>query len=457
MAAAAQQRRVGRFAGSAGLPCAVHEMPQVVHHVPGVGVAIGGAFGKRLQANALQFLGNRRVDAPRRRRIFPQHLFEQRVVRFRHERPLAGEQFVEHDAQAEDVRACVDPMRFAPRLLGTHIAGRTREAAPVARVPFGQRQSEVDDIGAAERVQQDVRRLHVAMHQPARVRCVRARRPRSIVIWTASSHDSRDRWILAGQVLAANQLRHNVAVPVARPADIVHGNDRRMVQRRDDAGLGPIRFHRFRIGPASPIRHLDGHVPPQFLIGRVVDAGKPAFPQHAQHPIAADRGQHLGDIARVAVAGTKVVRLRSDFAPAARSPPRCAARPAAYCCSSCSCSASRMQPSFRNSSANSGSRSACCASTSSSVIDQPLRTLPRDVEHDAADLRRALGHPQVVRGSRWHRTARPALTGTHLVKYNDDRPMHGAHSGALDNTGPRTASRVRPVAAAIWSKDCPNR
>ena len=52
-----------------------------------------------------------------------------------------------------------------------------------------------------------------------------------------------------------------------------------------------------------------------------------------------------------------------------------------------------------------------------------LRTLPRNVEHDAADLRRALGHGQVVRGSRWHWTDTTALTGTQFVKYNDDRPM----------------------------------
>ena len=102
-------------------------------------------------------------------------------------------------------------------------------------------------------------------------------------------------------------------MPVARPPDVVDGHDGRMIQRSHDAGLGPIGFHRVRIRTASPMRHFDRHVPPEFLVRRVVDPRESTFPQHAQHSITADRRQHLGNVVAVAFPRAIVVGLRSDL------------------------------------------------------------------------------------------------------------------------------------------------
>ena len=53
------------------------------------------------------------------------------VERVAPERPAAGQQLVEDDAQAEDVRAAVDPVPLAPGLLGAHVGGRAGEPAPL--------------------------------------------------------------------------------------------------------------------------------------------------------------------------------------------------------------------------------------------------------------------------------------------------------------------------------------
>ena len=95
------------------------------------------------------------------------------------ERQLAGEQLVEDDAERVDVGALAD--RLALRLLGRdvvggaeHGAGLRHALADVERA----RDPEVGHLRGAVAVQQHVLRLHVAVHEPVRVR-ERERRSRS--------------------------------------------------------------------------------------------------------------------------------------------------------------------------------------------------------------------------------------------------------------------------------------
>ena len=72
-------------------------------------------------------------------------------VRVAPERPAAGEQLVEDDAQAEDVRAAIDPVPLAPGLLGAHVGGRPGEPGSLAEVLVLQRQPEVGHDTACPR------------------------------------------------------------------------------------------------------------------------------------------------------------------------------------------------------------------------------------------------------------------------------------------------------------------
>ena len=86
------------------------------------------------------------------------------------ERRTAGAHGVQHGAQAEQVGAVVD--RLAPGLLGRHEQGRAGDDAALGQAGVVHRagQAEVGDLHALDAVlQQDVRRLDVAMDQPLRV------------------------------------------------------------------------------------------------------------------------------------------------------------------------------------------------------------------------------------------------------------------------------------------------
>ena len=74
-------------------------------------------------------------------------------------------QFVENHAQAEDVRSTIDPMPFAPSLLGTHVRGCPGNPATPAEILVLERQTEVGDERLARAVDQDVGGLDVPVDQ----------------------------------------------------------------------------------------------------------------------------------------------------------------------------------------------------------------------------------------------------------------------------------------------------
>ena len=80
-----------------------------------------------------------------------------------------GQQLVEDHAQAEDVRSPIDPVTFAPGLLGAHVGGRPSEPATLAEVLVLEGKPEVGDAGLARGVDQDVGGLDVPVDQPSGV------------------------------------------------------------------------------------------------------------------------------------------------------------------------------------------------------------------------------------------------------------------------------------------------
>ena len=87
---------------------AAQEAPQVVGQLPRGGIAPGGRLGHRLQADRLQVARDLVVELPRRPRLVLEDLEDQHPA-VAPERPLAGQQLVEDDAEAVDIAAGVDP------------------------------------------------------------------------------------------------------------------------------------------------------------------------------------------------------------------------------------------------------------------------------------------------------------------------------------------------------------
>ena len=67
------------------------------------------------------------------------------------ERSSPGQQLVEHHAQAEDVGSTIDPVTFAPGLLGTHVGRSSSNPATLAEVLVSERKTEVGDDRAYPR------------------------------------------------------------------------------------------------------------------------------------------------------------------------------------------------------------------------------------------------------------------------------------------------------------------
>ncbi len=156
----------------------VEEPPQVLGQLGGGGVAPRRLAGHRLEHDRLQVARDPRVDLPRPGRVLVQHLVDQHGPIGVGERRPAGGQLVEGDPQPVDVGPRVAPAREPLR---RHVAQRPQQVAGVGqRLGVGRvvRQAEVGDPDGAPLVEQDVRRLDVAVDdRPGRARRRRPRRP----------------------------------------------------------------------------------------------------------------------------------------------------------------------------------------------------------------------------------------------------------------------------------------
>ena len=118
---------------------------QVFGHVARRRVTVGRSLGEGLQANALQLPGDRVVDLAGRARVGASDLIDDVGDRVALEGPASGQELVEHDAQAEDIRAAVDSMALATGLLGAHVNRRAGHPGALAEVFVSQREAEIRD------------------------------------------------------------------------------------------------------------------------------------------------------------------------------------------------------------------------------------------------------------------------------------------------------------------------
>ena len=141
------------------------KVPQVVGQILGRHVPFGSPFRHRLETDPFQLLRNAFIHLTQRTRFVGGNLIHNFGLRVASERLPSGQQFVEDDAQAEDVAAAIDPMPFAPCLFGTHVGRRPGVPWPLAHVLLSQGQPEVCDERFVALVEQEVAGLDVPMHQ----------------------------------------------------------------------------------------------------------------------------------------------------------------------------------------------------------------------------------------------------------------------------------------------------
>ncbi len=260
---------------------------QVVGKGGGRAVAVGRLRTQALQADRLQVAIDLRVEPPRRGRFAgepPGQSLQRRVVG---EGRPAGEEFVEDGPEGVDVGGGGQGA-VAAGLFGGHVPRRADDQAG-ARQRLAAEQAlgdaEVRQVRSPARVEQDVRRLQVAVQQAVLVRVVDRPRDRRHEAGGAANV-AGDRRPL-GEAAPLDQLHaeerdaHAAQAPLA---DLVDRHDVRVVEAGGDLRLGAEAAQRHRVAEVGGPHDLqrDDAVETQ-LPGPVDDA----------HAAAGDLVEHL--------------------------------------------------------------------------------------------------------------------------------------------------------------------
>src|SRR5581483_3971385 len=257
--------------------------------------------------------GARRLGSARRDR-----LEELGQVRARERRP-PGERLVEEPAQAPDVAR--HGRSLAARLLGREIRRRPEErprARQALRVRDLLREPEVDELGLALLVEEDVLRLQVAVEKATLVRVVdgarelREERPRLL---------GRER-SLAPQALAERAAPEELHGDEARrllERDLEDADDVRMLERERGARLAreaPER--RLAVRPLGLGEDLERDLEPVRAPPRARDDARASPPELGRELVAVDRAHGASVlVARPGRKGALSVPARGSRAPAA--------------------------------------------------------------------------------------------------------------------------------------------
>ena len=211
---------------------------------------------------------------------------------------FSGQQLVEHDAQAEDIRTTIDPVAFTPGLLGAHVGRCARQPAALAEVFILQGEPEVGHAGFARCVDQDVRGLDVPVDQPPGVgvmQCVGngGNQLRRIPEGRANLiHPDR-------QIAAFDELRHDETEPVFRATHVMDRHDVGMVQLGEDAGFNEKCLGILGASDSFGIRHLDGDRAVKVVVVSEIDPSEPALTEPTDDPIPPNFGGiDVGEVAR---------------------------------------------------------------------------------------------------------------------------------------------------------------
>ena len=198
-----------------------------------------------------------------------------------------GQQFIQHHAQAENIRTAIDSMPFATSLLWTHVGWSSDVAWPLADILFPQSQAKIGHERLAALVEEKVARLDVPMHQPLLVGMVQRLGHRRHQFDRFVQRETR---LLepCGEVGPVDVLRDDVAGAIFGTSDIMHWHDVRVIEVRNGAGFGQVGFGVFGPGDETAVRHLDSDTPLQLLVVRQVNDAETALSQDSLDAIATD-------------------------------------------------------------------------------------------------------------------------------------------------------------------------
>ena len=214
-------------------------------------------------------------------RLFAQDRAERVGRRLAVERPLARDHLVEDCSQTEQIRATVHRLRA--HLLRRHVADRSQHHAGArARgdggVLAGHRplvgphqlgEAEVEDLDAAVPGQEEILGLQIPVDDAL---LVRRRETMRHLARDVDGLADRQRACLqaVAQRLALEQLRDDVRSPVL-VADVVDGEDVRVVERRGGLRLLREASQAVGIGRNAGGKDLDGHVAAEGRVAGAVD------------------------------------------------------------------------------------------------------------------------------------------------------------------------------------------
>ena len=223
--------------------------------------------------------------------------------RFAVEGAVAGEHLVEDRAQREEVGAGVGGE--TPHLLRRHVPIRAdHHAGPRLGERPRRRQlvagalgadelgdPEVEDLGPPVAGQEQVLRLEVAVDDAALVRRRQAARHRGGDL-RRPPRRQRPAGEPRPQGLALQQLGHQIRRAVVA-ADVVHGEDGGVVERRDGARLGLEAAQAVGAGRQVRRQHLDRDLAAEPLVARAVDDPHAAGPDGREDLVRPQTGAGL--------------------------------------------------------------------------------------------------------------------------------------------------------------------
>ena len=283
-----------------------HRGERCAAELAGRRVPVGGPLGQRLGQHRLQRSTQRRVDLAQRRRRRGQvreHPGGGGVARERH---LPRQRLEQHTGQRVLVGPTVDVL--ALQLLGRDVGQRPDDEAGLrhAGITAVLRDAEVGEVGVpapAGPGDQDVRRLHVAVHKAARVRGVegvgdlRDHLDGVARLHPAPAGDHRR------EVGALDEPHREVDVPVVLTR-VVDRHHVRMVEGGGDAGLAAEPLPELRVVGQLRVDDLHGHGAVQRELVGLVDHAHPAAAGHGVDPQAADDGADVGGDHRAIMSGS---------------------------------------------------------------------------------------------------------------------------------------------------------
>ncbi len=305
------RRRVDRArggGGSAGRRLGVKKVAQVLGQVPRRAVPLRRTLRQRLLADPFQLPGDRVVDLPGGTGFDGGDLIHDVAMRVAPKGTTPREQLIEDHAQAEEIRAAIDPVALAPGLLGAHVGRSPGQPAFPAKVLLPERQPEVGYDRLVRRVEQDIGRLDVAVDQVPRMGVVQRLGDRRHQLGRLpKGHPALTQPVC--QVGALDVLGDHVAQAGLGPAHVIDGHDVGMVELGEELGLGQVDRDVLGAGGPLGVGHLDRDRPAERVVLGQVDRPETASTQQPHYPVAADgrgkagRGETGPGTSRTQIAG----------------------------------------------------------------------------------------------------------------------------------------------------------